>query len=154
MEQTVSKIEELLEKPCYVIDFLPEQVKPSSRGQFFDVECYLLNSDKHFLLKDKFVNIIIKLMCYYHVSIQLDDWIDRPSLQRVEDAINTIMNNHSGWLNILLPDETVLVVFEWDNLNLTVYNPSKEIQALMQKIACSEGLFWRKSDMILIIFQN
>ena len=40
MEQTVSKIEELLEKPCYVIDFLPEQVKPSSRGQFFDVECY------------------------------------------------------------------------------------------------------------------
>ena len=110
--------------------------------------CYLLNSDKHFLLKDKFVNIIIKLMCYYHVSIQLDDWIDRPSLQILEDAINTIMNNHSGWLNILLPDETVLVVFEWDNLNLTVYNPSKEIQALMQKIACSEGLFWRKSDMI------
>ena len=48
------------------------------------------------------------------------------------------------WLNILLPDETVLVVFEWDSLNLTVYNPSKEIQALMQKIACSEGLFWRK----------
>ena len=46
MEQTVSKIEELLEKPCYVIDFLPEQVKPSSRGQFFDVECYLLNSDE------------------------------------------------------------------------------------------------------------
>ena len=46
MEQTVSKIEELLEKPCYVINFLPEQVKPSSRGQFFDVECYLLNSDE------------------------------------------------------------------------------------------------------------
>ena len=87
MEQTVNKIEELLEKLCYVIDFLPEQVKPSSRGQFFDVKCYLLNSDKHFLLKDKFVNIIIKLMCYYHVSIQLDDWIDRPSLQILEDAI-------------------------------------------------------------------
>nr|WP_318039124.1 hypothetical protein [uncultured Faecalibacillus sp.] len=87
-------------------------------------------------------------MCYYHVSIQLDDWIDRPSLQILEDAINTIMNNHSGWLNILLPDENVLVVFEWDSLNLIVYNPSKEIQALMQNIACSEGLFWRKSDLI------
>ena len=46
MEQTVNKIEELLEKLCYVIDFLPEQVKPSSRGQFFDVKCYLLNSDE------------------------------------------------------------------------------------------------------------
>ena len=106
MEQTVNKIEELLEKLCCVIDFLPEQVKPSSRGQFFDVKCYLLNSDK----------------------------------QRVEDAINTIMNNHSGWLNILLPDENVLVVFEWDSLNLTAYNQSKEKQALMQKIACSEAL--------------
>jgi len=50
------------------------------------------------------------------------------------------MNNHSGWLNILLPDENVLVVFESDSLNLIVYNPSKEIQALMQKIACSEAL--------------
>ena len=69
MEQTVSKIEELLEKPCYVIDFLPEQVKPSSRGQFFDVECYLLNSDKHFLLKDKFVNI----MYLYNWMIGLTD---------------------------------------------------------------------------------
>ena len=47
-------------------------------------KCYLLNSDKTFLLKDKFVNIIIKLMCYYHVSIQLDDGIDRPSLQILE----------------------------------------------------------------------
>ena len=58
------------------------------------------------------------------------------------------MNNHSGWLNILLPDETVLEVFEWDNLNLTVYNPSKEIQALMQKDSLFRRPFWRKSDMI------
>lgn len=85
-------------------------------------------------------------MCYYHVSIQCDNWIDRPSPQRVMEAINTIMNNHSGWLNILLLEENVLVVFEWDSLNLTVYNPSKEIQALMQKIACSEGLFWWKPE--------
>lgn len=86
MEQTIesmnSRVEELLKKPFYVIDFLPEQVKPDTRGQFFDVECYLLNSDKHIFLKDKFVNIILKLMCYYHVSIQFDDWIDCPSPQR------------------------------------------------------------------------
>lgn len=150
MEQTIesmnSRVEELLEKPFYVIDFLPEQVKPDARGQFFDVECYLLNSDKHIFLKDKFVNIILKLMCYYRVSIQYDDWIDRPSPQRVVEAINTIMNNHSGWLNILLLEENVLVVFEWDSLNLTVYNPSRKVQTLMQKIACSEGLFWWKPE--------
>ena len=55
MEQT-NKIDELLRTTCYVIDFLPEQVKPDAGGQFFDVEYYLLNSEKHFLLKDRFVN--------------------------------------------------------------------------------------------------
>lgn len=55
MEQT-NKIDELLRTTCYVIDFLTEQVKPDAGGQFFDVEYYLLNSEKHFLLKDRFVN--------------------------------------------------------------------------------------------------
>ena len=138
-------MDELLEKTCYVVDFLPEQVKSDAEGQFFDVEYYLLNSDKHFSLKDKFVNVIWKLMCYYHVSIQWNGYIDRPSPQTVEEAVNTIMDNHSGWLNVLLPEENVLVVFEWDCLNLSVYNPSEKVQTLMQKIAVSEGLFWRKS---------
>lgn len=146
MEQT-SRIDELLEKPCYVIDFLPDQVRPDAGGQFFDVEYYLLNSHKHFSLKDKFVNIILKLMCYYHVSIQWEGWMDRPSPQSVEEAVNKIMDNHSGSLNILLPEENVLVVFAWDSLNLSVYNPSEEVQTLMQKIAVSEGLFWWKSDI-------
>lgn len=146
MEQT-SRIDELLEKPCYVIDFLPEQVRPDAGGQFFDVEYYLLNSDKHFSLKDKFVNIILKLMCYYHVSIQWESWMDRPSPQSVEEAVNTIMSNHSGCLNILLPEENVLVVFAWDSLNLSVYNPSEKVQTLMQKIAVSEGVFWWKPDI-------
>lgn len=146
MEQT-SRIDELLEKPYYVIDFLPEQVRPDAGGQFFDVEYYLLNSDKHFSLKDKFVNIILKLMCYYHVSIQCESWMDRPSPQSVEGAVNTIMDNHSGSLNIFLPEENVLVVFAWDSLNLSVYNPSEKVQTLMQKIAVSEGLFWWKPDI-------
>lgn len=74
MEQT-DKIDELLGTTCYVIDFLPEQVKPDTGGQFFDVEYYLLNSEKHFSMKDRFVNVILKLMCYYHVSIQWKGWI-------------------------------------------------------------------------------
>lgn len=146
MEQT-DKIDELLRTICYVIDFLPEQVKPDAGGQFFDVEYYLLNSEKHFSLKDRFVNVILKLMCYYHVSIQWKGWIDRPTPQSVEEAVNTIMDNHSGWLNILLPEEYALVVFDWDCLSLSVYNPSEKMQTLMEKVAFSEGLFWRKSKV-------
>lgn len=49
MEQA-NKVDELLEKSCYVIDFLPKQVKPDTGGQYFDIEYYLLNSEKHFSL--------------------------------------------------------------------------------------------------------
>lgn len=38
-----NKIDALLNKPCYVIDFLPQKVSKTSNGHFFDVEYYLLN---------------------------------------------------------------------------------------------------------------
>lgn len=47
MENGMKKIDALLEKPCYIIDFLPEQVEPDNGGQFFEVEYFLLGSDKH-----------------------------------------------------------------------------------------------------------
>lgn len=61
----------------------------------------------------------------------------------MENAVSEIIENHSGTLNCLFPDEDVLLTFEWDRLNLSVYNPSKKIQQLFQQIAFSEGLFRR-----------
>ena len=55
MENKMERINELLEMPCFIMDYLPEQVEPDNGGQFFDVEYYLLNSDKHTGLKDRFV---------------------------------------------------------------------------------------------------
>ena len=54
----MERINALLEKPCFIMDYLPEQVKTDNGGQFFDVEYYLLNSDKHTGLKERFVVII------------------------------------------------------------------------------------------------
>lgn len=141
----MEKIDTLLEKPCYIMDFLPEQVEPDNGGQFFDVEYYMLNSEKYIGLKDRFVAVILKLMCYYHVAILWSGWVDRPSPKMIEEAVREIMENHSGTLNVLLVEEDALLVFDWDCLNLSVYNPSKEVQIIMEKIAFSEGLFWRKA---------
>ncbi len=138
-------IDVLLEKDCYIIDVLPRTVEADSKGQFFDVEYYLLNSDKHFQIKDRFVSVILKLMCYCHIEICWNGWTDRPAPGLVEEAVSTIMANHSGTLNILFPDEDALMVFDWDSLNMSVYNPPKELQELMEKAALSEGLFWRRS---------
>lgn len=57
------------------------------------------------------------LMCYYHISILWNGWIDRPTPEWIEDTVSEIMTNHSGTLNDLFPDENVLLVFDWDCLN-------------------------------------
>ena len=145
MESKMERINALLKKPCFIMDFLPEQAKADNGGQFFDVEYYLLNSDKHIGLKDRFVAVILKLMCYYHVSILWNGWVDLPSPKMIEEAVCEIMGNHSGTLNVLFVEEDALLVFDWDCLNLSVYNPSEKAQSIMERIAFSEGLFWRKA---------
>lgn len=138
------KIDELLEKPYYVIDFLPQRVPKNNNGHFFDVEYYLLNYEKRHEMKNKYINIILKLMCYYRASILWNGWNDNPKPTDIENAISEVMENHSGTLNILFSDEDVLLVFEGDCLNLSVYNLSESMKEIAEKIALSEGFFcWK-----------
>lgn len=146
MKEILKTMDELLEKECYIIDIFPEKVPENSNGQFFDVEDYLLNSEKYNAIKDKFVNIVLKLMCYYHMAIVKDGLIDKPSPEQVENAVNEIVVNQKAVLNCLFQEENMLLVFDRDCLNLSIYNPSKETHNLFEKLARSEGLFWRLSE--------
>lgn len=140
-------VNELLEKDCYVLDYLPRQVPADGRGQFFKVETYLLNHYREYRLYERFTAVLLKLMCYHTVSVHWGQWVDDPSPELVTGAVETILENHSGWLNVLLPEENALVVFEWDCLNLALYNPSPELLELAKEIAGSEGLFcWKPSS--------
>lgn len=146
MDKMYEKIESLLVKDCYVVDVLPETVSSDSIKQYLEVEYYLLNTAKHCAIKDKFVNVILKLMCYYRASALWNGWIEEPKPEVIDQAVEEIMENHSGTLNVLFPDENTLIVFEWDCLNLSVYNPSAHLKVLLEQIARSEGLFVRKTE--------
>ena len=140
-------VTELLEKDCWVIDYLPRQVPANSPGQFFNVENYLLNHYEEFDLRKRFTAVVLKLLCYHKLTVHWGQWVEDPSPALLAEAIQTILENHSGWLNMLLPEEQALLVFEWDSLHLTLYNPSPELLGLMEKIARSEGLFLWNSDI-------
>lgn len=142
-----NRIDELLNRPCHVIDFLPQKVSKIANGHFFDVEYYLFNSEKHHEMINKYVNIILKLMCYYRTSILWKCWNDNPKPEDIDAAVREIMENHSGTLNILFPEENVLLVFDWDCIYLAVYNLSESMKEVVEKIALSEGFFcWRGSN--------
>ena len=146
MHDFTEMLDELLAKECYIIDFLPERVSEDRDGQFFDVEDYLLNSPKHMLIKDRFISVILKLMCYYHIAVLWNEWVDKPNPKMIEKATSEMMDRQAGTLNCLFPNEAMLLVFDWDCLNLSVYNPPKKTHELFRQIASSEGLFWRASE--------
>ena len=147
MSDNASIINDLLEKQCYVIDFLPMQVPKDANGQFFKIENYLLNNYERYGLKDRFIRTILKLMCYYRVIVHWGEWFEQPAPELIAEIVDTIMENHSGYMNMLLPDKNALLVFEWDCLNLTLYNPDAELTELAEQVAQSEGLFFRKAEV-------
>ncbi len=114
--------------------------------QFFKVENYLLNNYERYGLRDKYIRIILKLMCYYRVSVHWGDCIEQPAPEQVADIIDKIMCNHSGWMDMLFPDKNALLQFEWDCMNLSFYNPDEEMRELLEQIARSEGMFFRKAS--------
>ena len=139
-------INRLLEAPCCIIDFLPQQVPENCEGQFFEVEEYLLNCCDGYGLKDRFIRVILKMMCYYPISIYCHEWIEKPTPKHVVESINIIMENHSGDVNILFTSKDVLFQFVEDTLNINIYNPDEEMRVLLAKIADSEGLFFRQAE--------
>lgn len=126
------------------MDYLPWQVPRDCGGQVFEIENYLLRNNESHGLKNKFLNIILKLMCYYRVSIHCDEWIEQPAPEQVAEIIEKIMNNHSGWINLLFSEKEALLQFEWDCMYLSFYNPDEEMRKLLEQIAWSEGMFFRK----------
>ena len=139
-------IDRLLETPCYIIDFLPQQVTKDCGGQFFKVENYFLNHYDLYGLRDRFIRTILKAMCYYPVSVYWGEWIEQPSPEQVAEIIDTIMENHSGDMNMLFTSKDALLQLGWDCLNISIYNPDEEMCVLFEQLATSEGMFWRKTD--------
>lgn len=136
-------VDRLLETPCYIIDFLPQQVPKDCGGEFFKVESYFLN---HYGLRDIFIHIILKAMCYYPVSVYWGEWIEQPTPEQVVEIIDSIMGSHSCDMNMLFTSKDALLQLGWEHLNISIYNPDEEMCVLFEKIATSEGMFWRKAD--------
>ena len=85
-------------------------------------------------------------MCYYPVAVHWGEWIEQPTPAQVVEIIDTIIDKHSGDLNMLFTSKNALLQFSWDSLNMSVYNPDEEMCSLFEQIVFSEGLFWRKAE--------
>ena len=133
-------IEEILQKPCWVIDFLPSQVPADSNGQFFAVERYYLQAPRQETLRRRFAQILLQLNCYADLMVcrpEEENWQRNPD---PEELASRITENQTD-LCILLPRENALLTLNRDDLCMAVYNPSEQLLACLESLASAAGLF-------------
>lgn len=142
MEQEYDRIvEQLLEAPYWVIDFLPMQVPQDSAGQFFAVEQYYLEEPQHERLCRQFADVLLKLNCYYDLLVSRDggdEWL-YPDPKMLEKWLMESLQN--GHLCVLIGDGEALITASGGDTNLTLYNPSPALLELVRHLVIAAGLF-------------
>ena len=63
------KIKDYLQVPYWLIDVIPKQVPKNSGGKYLAVEEYFLHSDRFAAIKEKQIQAVLKLSCYYPASL-------------------------------------------------------------------------------------
>lgn len=142
-------IDELLEKPYWIVDILPKQVPANAEGQYFKIEQYYLKR-LSFMCR-KYGDMLLKLNCYFDIEVSHDGekWLCNPEPDSFEQRISACMSEHptKPSLFISLKSQDVLLVIERDCTYLTVYNPTEEVLSLICQLATSEGLFvWQPTE--------
>ena len=125
-------IDELLETPYWVIDILPEQVKEDSPGQYFAVERYWLEPDRLRPVKQKHLDLILKLNCYREVSLDEEE-TGNPDPERIAEAV---LNRY-----VCVRTGDALITSGADDLYLTLYHPDEALLKLVETLARGEGLY-------------
>ena len=125
-------IDELLQKPYWIIDIFPEQVPADSPGQFFAVEKYFLAAEQLADIKRKHINLVIKLNCYRRISINEEKEYNPPP-ERIAEEMK------SKYVYLMLDDSMILS--EPDDTHMTVFNPDEETLDMIRMLAEGEGLY-------------
>ncbi len=145
----MNHIEDYLEKPYWLIDILPKQVPANNQGQYFKIEEYFLEEPQFGAICKKFSNFLIKLNCYYGISVcnELKEWSDNPQPTSIEKRL---LSGRSVY--VLLKTEDAMIVFTGDDHYMTLYTPHVELLELIRPLAQSEGLFvWKPQEPVGLV---
>lgn len=131
-------VEELLQTPYWIIDILPGQVPADSSGQYFAIEEYWMSEPHRTAVKQKQIDLILKLNCYRSLSLD-EGKTPNPSPDRIAEAIQRER------AVILLDD--AMIISEPDDHYMALYNPDEKLLTLIRTLAAGEGLYvWRAEN--------
>ena len=112
MNDIISKIDELIEKPCYLIDIFPCTVPETPDRRYFKVEEYFQKNRTEW--NRKFCNLLLKLYCYYDFWVSAGEkLVKNPEPELLAEWIWHCFEG--GWrewdyINMILPACNAMVI--------------------------------------------
>ena len=148
-EGVISKIDELIKGPVYLVNIFPDTVPSKPDNRYFEIENFLQNNREE--IDRKFMSILLKLYCYYNFWISA--WLleheafENPDLSQLISLIKRCFVGKwksREYINIILPECDSMIILNGDDLYVSVYHPSEHLKSLISDLSQSEGLFFRK----------
>lgn len=144
----ISKIDELIEKPCYLIDIFPCTVPETSDKRYFVIEEYFQNNRADW--NKKFCNLLLKLYCYHDFWVSFGNALSKnPDPDMLVEWIEHCFEGDwrkRDYINIILPECNAMVILNGDDLYLSLYNPDETLKNLISQLAGAEGFFFYKAS--------
>ena len=143
-KHTMDRVEQLLEKPCWVMNFLPKQVPAQSGGQYFTIEHYFRTHYRE-QIANAFFMILLKVNCYEDISFSFDgdSWTVNPHPEELCEKITACVLAEDPFY-VLLNNQETLLMYEGDDANLVIYNPNEQLLNLLSALAPSQGFYvWK-----------
>ena len=137
-------VESLLQKLCYVIDFLPVRVPEQYTERFLDAKEYFLHGAEHDRLVDGFVRIILKLQCCHTFEIFCEHWYEDIGMAELADLIKKVLMSKDEYMYILSSEDRMLITVKGSDLHISIYNPPILATTNLSTLATAEGLFMRR----------
>ena len=127
-----------MQEPCLIVDILPERVPADGGGQYFAVEKYFLEGSRLAAVKQKHIDLVLKLNCYRDLSLDEGETVNPPP----EEIAEAMRERHVA---ILAGD--ALIVSEKDDTYLSVFGADGELLRLLRALAAGEGLYVWEADI-------
>ena len=137
-------IDDLFEKPCHVIDVMPQVVSADLTQEFSQLESFLLAPEQVRILRRKFANIIMKLGCYFRLSASTDcgeTFTGGLTPAQTQALFEQCVG--AKCLYILAEQQGSLIVADGCDIYMSIYSESERFISLVRELAASEDLFFR-----------
>lgn len=139
--ELIDRIDSLMDKKAYMIDIFPKTVPQRAVNRYFAVEKYFQQNKSE--LEQKLTSIILKLYCYYDLTVVIDGNItENPQVDELTILLEKCFSGELGYINIVLPECETMLLLNYGDLYMTAYNVSGELKELLAQLVSAEGMFF------------